>query len=102
MSAVKPTWWLIMLLSVAIAGYALFHVATGFAHVPSGVLDNANLKPFGIYTHITAAAFAMLTGAFQFNRTLRNRAKTFHRWLGRVYIAACLVGGVAGGAIAMG
>jgi uncharacterized membrane protein len=98
----KPTWWLIMLLSVAIAGYALFHVATGFAHVPSGVLDNANLKPIGIEVHITASAFAMLTGAFQFNRTLRNRAKTFHRWLGRIYVAACLVGGTAGGAIAMG
>lgn len=101
-NVVKPTWWLIMLLSVAIAGYALFHVATGFANVPPPVLDNANLKPFGIEVHITASAFAMLTGAFQFNKTLRNRARTFHRWLGRIYVAACLVGGTAGAAIAMG
>lgn len=95
-------WLLITLLSVGVGGYALYHVATLYAHVPSGVLDNANLKPIGIETHIAASGVAMILGAFQFSKTLRRKAPTVHRWMGYGYVTACTVGGLAGGAIALG
>ncbi len=95
-------WLLIALLSVGVGGYALYHVATFYAHVPSGVMDNANLKPIGIETHIAASGVAMILGAFQFSKTLRRKAPTIHRWMGYGYVIACTVGGLAGGAIALG
>ncbi len=100
--AKSVTWWLIALLSVGVGGYALYHAATGFAHVPTGVLENHNLKPVGIQTHIAASGVAMLVGAFQFHRGIRSKLPLFHRWLGRIYIAACTIGGFAGGMIALG
>ena len=95
-------WLLITVLSVGVGGYALFHVATFYANVPSGVMDNANLKPIGIETHIAASGVAMLLGAFQFSKTLRRKAPTVHRWMGYGYVIACTVGGLAGGSIALG
>ena len=43
----------------------------------------------------------MLLGAFQFSKTLRRKAPTVHRWMGYGYVIACVVGGFAGGAIAL-
>ena len=91
-------WTLIMLLSVGVAGYAMFHTATGFVHLP---LKNPMFSPYGLQTHIAAAAVAMLLGPFQFLKYLRTKFRRIHRWSGRIYIAACLVGGVAGGVIAL-
>ena len=96
------TWWLIMLLSVGVGGYALYHTAVGFVHVPPPVIANTHLTPIGIQMHIAASGVAMLLGAFQFHRGLRAKMPTLHRWSGRIYVAACVVGGVSGGAIALG
>jgi uncharacterized membrane protein len=91
-------WALIALLSVGVGGYALFHVLTGFEHLP---LTNPMFGPYGLQLHIAASAFAMILGAFQFLKVLRQKAPTVHRWMGRFYIAACFIGGAAGGAIAL-
>jgi uncharacterized membrane protein len=95
------TWGLITLLSVGVGGYALFHVATGFQFVPPEVAANAFFTPLGLQTHIAVSAIAMILGAFQFLKVLRTRAPAVHRWMGRIYIAACLVGGVSGLSIAL-
>jgi uncharacterized membrane protein len=91
-------WGLIAFMSVGVGGYALFHVATGFAHLP---LTNPMFDPWGLRVHVAASAFAMILGAFQFLKVLRQKAPVVHRWMGRAYILACVVGGVAGGAIAL-
>jgi len=44
---------------------------------------------------------ALLVGAFQFLKPLRTRAPAVHRWIGRIYVAACVIGGMAGGSIAL-
>ena len=92
------TWGLITLLSVGVGGYALFHVFTGFKFMP---LENPMLAPWGLQVHIAASAFAMILGAFQFLKVLRQKAPKVHRWMGRFYVAACVIGGVAGGTIAL-
>lgn len=91
-------WLVIMLLSVGVGGYALYLVATGFAAMP---LQNPMLDPYGLQVHVAASGVAMLVGAFQFFKPLRARAPTLHRWIGRIYVAACVIGGVAGGIIAL-
>jgi hypothetical protein len=91
-------WSVIMLLSVGVGGYALFHVVTGFAHLP---LTNPMFDPWGLRVHIAASAFAMILGAFQFLKVLRQTAPSVHRWMGRAYILACVIGGIAGGTIAL-
>jgi uncharacterized membrane protein len=94
-------WWLMALLSVGVGGYALFLVVTGFQYVPPPVMNSHFFTPLGIQIHIAASAVALTVGAFQFLKPLRTRRPLVHRWTGRVYVAACVVGGLAGGAIAL-
>jgi uncharacterized membrane protein len=91
-------WLVIMLLSVGVGGYALFHAFTGFAHLP---LTNPMFDPWGLRVHVAASGVAMLVGAFQFFKPLRAKAPSLHRWIGRIYVVACVVGGLAGGTIAL-
>ncbi|WP_436492879.1 DUF2306 domain-containing protein [Actinokineospora sp. HUAS TT18] len=46
--------------------------------------------------HISGALLALLTGPWQFVRSLRNRWPSVHRFTGRAYVLGCLVGGVGG------
>lgn len=91
-------WLVITILSVGVGGYALFLTFTGFQHLG---LKNPMLHPFGLETHIAASGFAMIFGAFQFSKTLRRKAPVVHRWMGYGYVLACVVGGLAGGIIAL-
>jgi uncharacterized membrane protein len=99
--SLHAVWGLIAFLSVGVGGYALFHVATGFEFLPAEIKANAFFSPLGLQTHIAASGIAMILGAFQFLKALRTKAPAVHRWSGRVYVAACLVGGGAGLAIAL-
>jgi hypothetical protein len=94
-------WATVTILSTAVGAYALFLAVTGFAFVPSNVKANAFPSPLGLYIHIAASAFALLIGPWQFRRSLRMRLPHVHRWMGRTYVAACVVGGAAGASIAM-
>jgi uncharacterized membrane protein len=91
-------WGVIAFLSVGVGGYALYHVATGFQNLP---LTNPMFDPWGLRVHIAASGFAMILGAFQFLKPLRRKAPSLHRWMGRGYILACTIGGLAGGTIAL-
>jgi small basic protein len=70
-----------------------------------GVLDGAWLGidpqiravitevPAAALTHMLIAPVALLLGPFQFLPGLRARRPQVHRWSGRAYVAACVVGG---------
>lgn len=92
------SWLVVMLLSVGVGGYALFLTMTGYAALP---LSNPMLDPWGLRTHVTASGVALLLGAFQFYKPLRRKAPALHRITGRIYVAGCLIGGLAGGIIAL-
>jgi uncharacterized membrane protein len=51
--------------------------------------------------HIVASPIALGVGAVQFLPRLRARRPGLHRWLGRLYAAAILVGGLAGLGLAL-
>lgn len=90
---------LMALLSVGVAGYAV--VVAGLDKFPPPIAANAA----GLVTlviHASCAAIALVIGPFQFMPRLRAQRRRLHRWMGRIYCAACLGGGVAGAALAWG
>jgi hypothetical protein len=46
--------------------------------------------------HLLAAAIIMLSGALQLVPRVRNRAPAFHRWNGRIYLAAAVAAALTG------
>ena len=46
--------------------------------------------------HVLGGTVALILGPWQFWTRLRDRALSLHRWFGRVYLSAVLVGGAAG------
>ncbi len=68
-----------------------------------GVLNDKSLVLLGnigyrsiFYTHIIFGITALLTGSVQFLPKFRRSNFTLHRSLGKVYVIACLTGGLAG------
>jgi uncharacterized membrane protein len=51
--------------------------------------------------HVLGAGLALLIGGFQFSGRIRQKFINLHRWLGRTYLSAALVGGIGGFAIAL-
>jgi uncharacterized membrane protein len=46
--------------------------------------------------HISGGIIAVTVGPFQFWKSFRNKYMTAHRWLGRTYLIAILVGSISG------
>jgi uncharacterized membrane protein len=90
---------LLYILCFGIAAYALG--IYGFMELGSfgdpDIQANFKVHPYGIYTHIFAAAIALILGPFQFSMKLRRKYTRLHRWLGRIYLGiGVLLGGAAG------
>jgi uncharacterized membrane protein len=49
-----------------------------------------------LFLHIGGGVVALAVGSFQFSRLLRVRYLSLHRWMGRIYLGAVAIGGVAG------
>ncbi len=64
------------------------------------LLDNYSYR-LAFYSHVVFGIIALITGPFQFFPKLRNRNLHIHRNLGKIYIVACWIGGLAGFIIAM-
>lgn len=96
--ALKITGWILMtLLAAAITAVSLKYLV----HWPQ-VADGepfpgkfaAHLPTFLL--HVLGGTVALVLGPWQFWTRLRNRRPSLHRWLGRVYLVAILVGGATG------
>jgi len=90
-------WGLMTLLSLYVAIHGLSYLLG--AQAPPVVEDNA-MGMTVLIVHAGAAGVALLIGPLQFLEFIRKRARSLHRWIGRTYLVACLVGGVAGGLLA--
>lgn len=85
---------LVLMLSVPIALYGLV-----FPFVPAANPDfHARLMtlPWYAWAHFLGSATALLVGGFQFSVRLRRARPVLHRWLGRGYLLAVLIGGLGG------
>ncbi len=88
--------WLIMsLLALAVAGYAISMLLLAPEARPPFVRGLLSDWPVAAFAHFLGGAIALIAGTFQLNSRLRNRFIGAHRWLGRLYILAVAMGGVA-------
>jgi uncharacterized membrane protein len=89
-------WGLMTLLSLGIVGYAaITYLQFNSDLYPDFERPELVAHPFGIYTHIFAAIFALSIGPFQFLRPLRRAYPAVHRRMGRVYLSVgILIGGL--------
>jgi hypothetical protein len=71
------------------------------AQAPDMVAANAFRLPW-LVIHAATAATALIIGPWQFLTKLRARFPLLHRWLGRIYVGACVVGGLSGFVLALG
>lgn len=96
----RVAWLLLALFCVAIAT----HAARYLLHPPrtqAQAFDNPLGMPW-LVVHVAGAIIALALGSVQFLPALRRGAGPPHRWVGRVYVVGCLVGGTAGLILAAG
>jgi len=83
-------------LSAIVAAYALSFLVRGAAAFPPAVRESFLARPWGIYSHATLGAIALLVGPLQFRRTLWNHRRALHRRLGKVYVVCASATGIVG------
>ncbi len=94
MTVKSVAWYAMTLLALAVSAYALAIVAA-----PS--LRNDFLaalfaeSTLSAYAHLISGAIALAVGPFQLSARLRSRNLSLHRLLGKVYVIAIAIGGVA-------
>jgi uncharacterized membrane protein len=92
-------WGLAALLSAGIALFS-YRYLLAIGPMAPGILANLFARPW-LDVHIAGAATALLVGPVQFLPQIRRR-RPAHRWLGRVYVVGCLIGGAGGLVVAFG
>lgn len=68
---------------------------------PEFIMANLFRRPW-LVIHVAGATLALLVGSLQFLRRIRRERPVVHRWVGRIYVAGCIIGGVAGLILATG
>src|SRR4051812_21499686 len=95
------TW--VVLSSVAIAAYfvgqymtgTLQHLAQNSVGLSEKYSSHGPFYEVAFYLHIVFAGIALFIGPFQFISRLRDRHRTVHRTIGRIYLVSVLFGGAA-------
>ena len=94
--------WVVMaVLATVIAAYALTLVVWPAARPPL-VRERFATIPLAVFLHLLGGAVALAMGPLQLNSRLREKSLNRHRWIGRTYIIAVLVGGIAALVLATG
>lgn len=91
----------LVLLCFGVALYAAQYWS-GWTFIPGfqPVVNNLGVTPLAV--HAGFGSVALVLGPFQFSSRLRAARPGVHRMTGRVYIAACLISGLAGLVLAIG
>src|SRR6266513_1922584 len=84
--------------AVGVALYSLRYLGVPFGVwtlIDAGIAGVIAHVPFRALLHMLIAPIALLVGPFQFIPSLRARHPKLHRYLGRAYVASCVIAGVA-------
>lgn len=100
----RIAWVWVLLSSIGIAAFAvapyltasLRELAASSGGLAANYADQAAPIRIAFYAHICGGGLALLLGPLQFWRRVRERWPRAHRWIGRVYLLAVGVGGLAG------
>lgn len=96
----KGLWWVGAVSSVLIALISYRYFVPRIP-IPPSISGNAMARPW-LWVHAGFGATSLLVGPWQFLPRLRARWPQVHRWIGRIYVFAVVVGGVAGLLLASG
>jgi uncharacterized membrane protein len=87
-------WGIATFLGLMVAAYALTALAVPIVRSPV-IVARLHSVPLLVMLHLIGGAVAISLGALQLNSWIRRRYLRVHRWLGRCYVIAVLVGGGA-------
>jgi uncharacterized membrane protein len=88
--------------AVAIWSERFFAVFNGlWPFIDAGIRGVVTGFPVRALTHMLIAPLALALGPFQFLKSVRNRVPRLHRYMGRVYVASCVIAGIAAFATAL-
>ena len=96
----KIAWSTMTLLALMVAIYAGAALVTSAVR-PSLLQNLFDTVRFAVSIHLAGGLVAISVGAFQVNARLRARYLPAHRWLGRLYLIAVIVGASGGFALAL-
>jgi len=92
----KFLWGLMTFLSVGVAIYGwVFLYLDGFGEHGAMAYHFAK-RPLAVILHFGFSPLALLVGGFQFLESVRKNRPAIHRWTGRIYVTACMLGAVGG------
>jgi len=94
-SVLRGRWLFLAVPALAVAIYGVAVLAIP-AFGPPFIRERLARMPWVVVAHIGGGAVALVAGALQVNARLRARFLNVHRWLGRTYVLAVAVGGLAG------
>jgi predicted membrane protein DUF2306 len=94
--------FLLWFFSLAIALVSYRFLALGLEAAFPSMLGHITARRLAFVLHISASPIALALGLLQFLPRLRGRRPAFHRWTGRVYALAVLIGGAAALVMALG
>lgn len=80
--------------SVAVGMWSLRYGFIAPDAAPPGIRDVMRAAPWLFGIHALGSALALIVGPFQFLVELRRKAPAVHRLIGRLYVAACIAGGL--------
>ena len=90
------SWWLVVAGASIVFLYAVAYVVLGDRVYPPNLADSFRARPWGIYPHAFFGSLAVILGPFQFRRDWLVRRRPLHRAMGKVYVVAALLTGLAG------
>lgn len=96
----RLAWLILAILCLGVAAYSARYLLHP-PQTPAQALGNPLGVPW-LFIHVAGAVVALLLGSLQFLPVLRRGSRPPHRWVGRVYVAGCLIGGLAGLVLAVG
>jgi hypothetical protein len=83
--------------SMMVAVYSLRFAGAPFGHwglIDQGIRAVITQVPVRALTHMLVAPMALLLGGLQFLPGLRARYPKVHRYVGRIYVASCVIAGI--------
>lgn len=90
--------WTMALLAVGVAVQSLRFYAVP-AHIwlgiDAGIRSVVERVPIQALAHVLVAPIALFIGPFQFFSSIRTRRPRLHRTMGKIYVAACTIAGIA-------
>ena len=99
-------WGLMTFLAIVVTIIALAPYITlnsdNFNNATARYATESTLRFVSLFVHAFSGGLALLIGPFQFLDGFRKRRPALHRWMGRIYLIAILIGGLSAFLIAPG